>query len=170
VMHKISPPVTDGRPHMQNEILSGWKEVADFLGKGVRTVQRYEGELGLPVRRPAGKSKGSVIAAKAELRDWVLACAKQMESSPQVRLAQKTNTVGASFLRIDSEAALTFASLALSAPGADKRVKMIQAARKAYDSITHLRKHIYLTDLEDARLQANLKRLKNELKILGENF
>src|ERR1700741_3947215 len=54
-------------------VLSGWKEIACYLGKGVRTVQRYEVELGLPVRRPAGKSCGSVVATKAELDAWVSA-------------------------------------------------------------------------------------------------
>lgn len=53
--------------------LSGWKDVANYLGKGVRTVQRYEREFGLPVRRPAGKTSGSVIAVRRELDDWVSA-------------------------------------------------------------------------------------------------
>jgi hypothetical protein len=55
------------------EILSGWKEIANYLGRGVRTVQRYERELALPVRRSAGKATGSVIAIKAELDGWVSA-------------------------------------------------------------------------------------------------
>jgi hypothetical protein len=55
------------------EIVSGWKDIANYLGKGVRTVQRYERELGLPVRRPAGKATGSVIATKAELDAWIMA-------------------------------------------------------------------------------------------------
>ncbi len=53
--------------------LSGWKEIANFLGKGVRTVQRYERDMGLPVRRPAGKDRGSVVAVVAELDGWVKA-------------------------------------------------------------------------------------------------
>jgi len=53
--------------------LSGWKEIANYLGKGVRTVQRYEWELGLPVRRPAGKARGSVVATRIELDAWVAA-------------------------------------------------------------------------------------------------
>jgi hypothetical protein len=36
------------------EILSGWKDIANYLGKGVRTVQRYGREMGLPIHRPAG--------------------------------------------------------------------------------------------------------------------
>ena len=54
--------------------LSGWKEIGGYLGKGVRTVQRYERQAALPVRRPAGKpSGGAVIATKAELDGWVKA-------------------------------------------------------------------------------------------------
>jgi hypothetical protein len=55
------------------KFLSGWKEIARYLGKGVRTVQRYERELGFPVRRPAGKSHAAVIATKAEVDAWVAA-------------------------------------------------------------------------------------------------
>ena len=55
------------------EILSGWKEIANHLGKGIRTIQRYERIFGLPIRRPAGKSGASVIATKAELDAWVSA-------------------------------------------------------------------------------------------------
>ena len=52
-------------------ILSGWKDIANYLGQAVRTVQRYEYELRLPVHRPAGKLRGSVIAAKSDLDAWV---------------------------------------------------------------------------------------------------
>jgi hypothetical protein len=55
------------------EFLSGWKEIAAYLRKGVRTVQRYEGQMGLPVRRPAGKAQGSVLATRTELDAWVSA-------------------------------------------------------------------------------------------------
>jgi hypothetical protein len=55
------------------KFLSGWKEIASYLGKGVRTVQRYERELGFPVRRPAGKSHAGVIATRAEVDAWVAA-------------------------------------------------------------------------------------------------
>jgi len=61
------------QPKAALEILNGWKEIACHLGKGVRTVQRYERELGLPIRRPAGNLTGSVIATKAELDGWVVA-------------------------------------------------------------------------------------------------
>lgn len=54
-----------------DEVLNSWKEVASYLGRGVRTVQRWERELGLPVRRPRGKSRSAVIAFKTELDKWL---------------------------------------------------------------------------------------------------
>jgi hypothetical protein len=54
-----------------SEFLSGWKDIAKYLGKGVRTVQRYERRLRLPVRRPSGNAYGSVLATRAELDAWV---------------------------------------------------------------------------------------------------
>lgn len=62
-----------GQEAARPEILSGWKEIANYMGKAVRTVQRYEREMGLPVRRPAGKYIGSVIATKAEIDAWIAA-------------------------------------------------------------------------------------------------
>lgn len=54
-------------------VVSGWKDIAKYIGKGVRTAQRYEREVALPVRRPGGKSTGSVIAMKTELDEWMAA-------------------------------------------------------------------------------------------------
>ena len=51
--------------------LTSWKEIAQYLGKGVRTVQRWEHLLGLPVRRPIGKEKGIVLACTDELDAWL---------------------------------------------------------------------------------------------------
>lgn len=69
------PKLNDETPIIESklEIMTGWKDIANYLGMGVRTVQRYEREHGLPVRRPAGKTTGSVIATKAELDGWVIA-------------------------------------------------------------------------------------------------
>ena len=55
------------------EVLSGWKNIARHLGMGVRTVQRYERQMGLPIRRPAGKLRGAVLATKSELDAWIAA-------------------------------------------------------------------------------------------------
>jgi hypothetical protein len=56
----------------QSTVLSSWKDIARFMGKGVRTVQRWEHELGLPVRRPNGASqKSAVVLSRTELESWL---------------------------------------------------------------------------------------------------
>jgi hypothetical protein len=51
-------------------ILTSWKEIGHYLGKGVRTVQRWEREAGLPVRRQTTPSPHAVIAISEELDGW----------------------------------------------------------------------------------------------------
>lgn len=50
--------------------LNGWKEIAAFFGKSTRTVQRWEAELGLPVRRLRGQSGEIVYAWAEDLDRW----------------------------------------------------------------------------------------------------
>ena len=64
-------------------LLNGWKEIARYLGHGVRTVQRYE-ELGLPVRRPNGNTHSNVIALTEELDAWVHRAPTREESENRV--------------------------------------------------------------------------------------
>lgn len=64
----------------KREILSGWKDIANHLGRGVRTVQRYERELGLPVRRLSGNAKVAVVATKPDLDSWVRSSPTEQES------------------------------------------------------------------------------------------
>jgi hypothetical protein len=65
-------------PH--DEMLNGWKDIANYMGKGVRTVQRYERDLGLPVRRVSGHPSSAVIATKSDLDSWVRSSATAQES------------------------------------------------------------------------------------------
>jgi hypothetical protein len=55
----------------ERRILNSWKEIAGYLGRGVRTVQRWEAQLGLPVHRPAGKEHSAVLAFSSELDEWL---------------------------------------------------------------------------------------------------
>lgn len=52
--------------------LDSWKEIAAHLGRRVRTVQRWEREEGLPVRRHAHRRRGTVYALVDELDAWHL--------------------------------------------------------------------------------------------------
>jgi len=51
-------------------ILSGWKQIANYMKQGVRTVQRWELTFGLPVHRPKAGTRGAVIAFAEELDEW----------------------------------------------------------------------------------------------------
>lgn len=53
------------------QLLTSWKDIANYMGKGVRTVQRWEQEFGLPVRRPTGSNKKAVLARPHDLDAWV---------------------------------------------------------------------------------------------------
>ena len=56
-------PAPEGR-------LDSWKEIAAYLGRGIRTVQRWEREEGLPVHRLAHEKRGSIYARREELAAW----------------------------------------------------------------------------------------------------
>jgi hypothetical protein len=66
----------------QSRTLTSWKEIATYLGKGVRTVQRWEQELGLPVRRPASLEKGMVFATPQDLDLWLRSQWKRRPGAP----------------------------------------------------------------------------------------
>jgi hypothetical protein len=70
-------------------VLTSWKEIARYVGKGVRTVQRWEQELGLPVRRPNGGTKSVVLATSEEIDSWIHAqhsCHASQAESEEARL------------------------------------------------------------------------------------
>ena len=50
--------------------LDSWKAIASYLGRGVRSVQRWEREEGLPVHRLAHEKRGSVYAYRHEVDAW----------------------------------------------------------------------------------------------------
>jgi len=51
--------------------LDSWGEIASYLGREVRTVQRWEGTEGLPVHRHEHKKKSTVYAYAGELDAWI---------------------------------------------------------------------------------------------------
>ena len=51
--------------------LDSWKAIADYLGRDVRSVQRWESERGLPVHRIPGSRSGGVFAYTAEIEAWL---------------------------------------------------------------------------------------------------
>jgi TolB-like protein/Flp pilus assembly protein TadD len=68
------------------ERLDSWKEIASYLRRDVRTVQRWEKKEGLPVRRHQHDKLGSVYAYPVELTQWF---ATRQQTSPAGAAAQK---------------------------------------------------------------------------------
>lgn len=57
---------------MENrQVLESWKEISAHLRRGVRTCQRWELELGLPIHRLDGTPKARVYAYADELDRWI---------------------------------------------------------------------------------------------------
>ena len=57
-------------PRTAGDRLDSWKEIASYLSRGVRTVQRWEREEGLPVHRLPHEKRGTVYAYRRELDEW----------------------------------------------------------------------------------------------------
>jgi len=52
-------------------ILNSWKEIAAYVGRGIRTLQRWERDHGFPVHRPSGKQRSAVFAVTSEVDNWL---------------------------------------------------------------------------------------------------
>jgi len=53
-------------------LFRSWKEIAAYLGVDQRTCLRWEKNLGLPVHRVEGGTKGSVFAYQDEIDGWIV--------------------------------------------------------------------------------------------------
>lgn len=56
-------------PDPANRRLNSWKEIAEYCGRNVRTMLRWEKDRGLPAHRIPGG--GRVFAYTAELEQWL---------------------------------------------------------------------------------------------------
>jgi hypothetical protein len=66
----LESPVVDRK---MTSVLTSWKKISRYVGKGVRTVQRWESEFGFPIRRIKPGTKSGVLAIPAEIDAWIQA-------------------------------------------------------------------------------------------------
>ena len=76
-----SPPGSAPSPPEQR--LDSWKEIAAFLHRDVRTVQRWEKQAGLPVHRHAESRLRTAYAYRSELEAWWRTQRTVGEASPE---------------------------------------------------------------------------------------
>ena len=62
---------SESKTHQTDQRLDSWKEIATYLDRDVRTVQRWEKEEDLPIRRHAHHTKGSIYAYRSEIYTWL---------------------------------------------------------------------------------------------------
>src|SRR5689334_4837347 len=74
-MHFRSLPSPTNYSSSKPTVLNSWKEIAKYMDRGVRTVQRWEGTLRLPIHR-IGLQRGVVFAYSAEIDAWLYAFAR----------------------------------------------------------------------------------------------
>lgn len=69
---------------LANHRLDSWKEIAEYLGRDVRTVIRWEKDKALPVHRiPGGKRQG-VFAYTQEIQSWMVGHVVRAEGTPEI--------------------------------------------------------------------------------------
>jgi TolB-like protein/Flp pilus assembly protein TadD len=96
------------------DVLDSWKEIAVYLKREVRTVQRWEKNLGLPIRRLSRDKQGAVFAYRSEIDAW------WRERETQIRDAKTEDN--------ESEEAL---ALSLSSPEPDSAAAKSQDVRSS---------------------------------------
>ena len=85
------PPDSSG-----SDYLDSWKEIAGYLKREVRTLQRWEKEENLPVHRHQHETLGSVFAYKSELDAWC----RQRQLRPQPEAIPPRDIRGAESRRL----------------------------------------------------------------------
>ncbi len=121
-------------------MLSSWKEIAHFFGKGVRTVQRWEKTLELPIHRPPGAPSNVVLARVSDLEEWMhRGSVAQAVQGDEANV--KDHGISASLADLESEVTIlaeklhartSFPHASVSAP------ERIGAIRVAISHLTHV--------------------------------
>jgi len=166
-------------------ILNSWKEIATYLDRGVRTLQRWERDEHLPIRRVGAGERAPVFAFTVEIDKWLRKhdttapadhiTAAQSDSRKLIaesqRLVSTLPRSGADFLFLDLDVAQSMAKSALIA-GADsqKKARAQRIARRAHDTILYLSQRLNMTRQEASELKEKLAAVRRTLEQLGEHF
>ncbi len=72
-----------------DQMLSSWKDIANYLRRDVRTVQRWETTRGLPVHRLPGTGRNAIYALRSEIDAWWASSPARSEPAVVVALQAK---------------------------------------------------------------------------------
>jgi hypothetical protein len=72
------------------ETVGNWREISKYVGRGIRTLQRWETMYGFPIHRPSPTAKkGAVFSTKAEIDNWLRTLpVTETGNDPHLRLSR----------------------------------------------------------------------------------
>lgn len=163
-----------------SETLNSWNEIAAYLGRGVRTVQRWRLKSHVPVYNVGNNPRSPVFAYKAELDTWVRTYTerdgratgnvpKVLQSNPKL-VPQGSQHPRRSILYVDDdESVLRLRKLVLESRGfavttassADKALAMFKAHRYAAVVVDY-----QMPKMNGAALSAELKQIAPRIPII----
>jgi hypothetical protein len=115
-----------------SNMLSSWKEIAQFFGKGVRTVQRWEKTLDLPIHRPPGAPSNVVLARESDLEAWMHRGMPHSERRVASEdLDQAFETIHASIRELESASPETGRSRMDEVKSISERIEALRSAVQA---------------------------------------
>jgi len=120
------------------EVLQSWKQIARYIGRTERTVQRWEQAFGFPVHRPSGKCRSSVMALKREIEEWT----RGKPSLLQLRETARVN-----------RAELTIPADHRSRPGTSIHFEQLRAGRLLIEQQRTLREDVRTLLQEQRKLR-----------------
>jgi hypothetical protein len=108
---------------MRDSILNGWKDISLYLECTVRTAQRWESQLSMPVHRPTNRPRRPVVAFADELDVWILGSQSKTGLRNNAGHANMVH-LGETLLRLQTQtkelsAKLSFMESQLPAPSQD---------------------------------------------------
>lgn len=189
---QILPPVSGVAPEREarNARLSSWKEIAAYLDRGVRTVQRWHADLQLPVHKLTASPKSPVFAYKEEVDRWLRQCAQREAAcserttdcqdivsrpvSKQASVVSRSESIrerlrqtAFGFLLTEAGLALTLVRIAARSADAGERDRRQQQALRAYETIHRFAGLWAISEAQRVRVAHQLAIVKAELDKLG---
>lgn len=122
-------------------MLNSWKEIAAFLDRGVRTVQRWERDLHLPVHRIGRGARSPVYAVVRELKFWMATAETDSlhPEQPARPVLVKTNGKNANHAAIEESHRLIAESMKLVQSIAESSVRHQRQAELLQKHIREIR-------------------------------
>ena len=172
---------TDGSSAFSRGVLHSWKDISKYTGRGLRTLQRYEAQLGLPVHRVAGRKHSAVMAFTDEIDHWfrtrpqgIADEAAVEKRSAEMTVDQAKQAVQKAYedfqIALQRYLQVILAEIGLSATYPDKIVRNMASARQAYNAACKYRDRLSLDAERSKALQDLLSTLHAHLLRLEERM